>query len=323
LQGQTLRIEASLVDTASRLAVWSQRFERDYDDRLAAEDELINAIARALQLGVINVEDRRRPPAQRDPKIDDLLAHGWSAMANLASLGTISGADTYFDGVLQRDPDNVSALIGLGGYHASVVAMFLVPDPDEHLQRADALLQKAIEKSPSSVMAYYYLGLVHKARGQQQQALKDFTKVVQENPSLPLGYAQVGHLVSRMGRPDEAMEYIRYAVRLNPKDPNMGLVGMMAGEIELERGNDAAALDWFKRSLGLAPINPFVHAATGAALILTGDTAEAARQAEEVRRLAPWLTLDRMVARLVATSQPGHEPARLIDGLRREFAATP
>jgi tetratricopeptide (TPR) repeat protein len=155
--------------------------------------------------------------------------------------------------------------------------MFLVPDPDEHLQRADALLQKAIEKSPSSVMAYYYLGLVHKARGQQQQALKDFTKVVQENPSLPLGYAQVGHLVSRMGRPDEAMEYIRYAVRLNPKDPNMGLVGMMAGEIELERGNDAAALDWFKRSLGLAPINPFVHAATGAALILTGDTAEAAQ----------------------------------------------
>lgn len=323
LQDQVVRIEASLVDTASRLEVWSQRFERDYDDRFAAEDELSHAITRALHLGVISFEDRRRPPAQHDAKVDDLLAHGWAAMANLVNLGTTSGADGYFEASLQRDPDNVSALIGLGGYHASVVAMFLVPDPDEHLQRADARLQQAIAKSPSSVMAYYYLGLVHKARGQSQQALKDFTKVVQEDPSLPLGYAQVGHLVSRMGRPDEAMEYIRYAVRLNPKDPNMGLIGLMAGEIELERGHDAAALDWFKRSLTLAPISPFAHAAMGAALALGGDMAGAAMQVEEVRRLAPWLTIDRMVARLVATSEPGHQPNRLIDGLRREFAALP
>jgi TolB-like protein len=195
LQDQVLRIEASLVDTASRLEVWSQRFERDYDDRFAAQDELINAIARALHLGVINFEDRRRPPAQHDATVDDLLAHGWAAMANLVNLGTTSGADGYFEATLQRDPDNVSALIGLGGYHASIVAMFLVPDPDEHLQRADTLLQQAIVESPSSVMAYYYLGLVHKARDQSREALKDFTKVVQEDPSLPLGYAQVGHLV--------------------------------------------------------------------------------------------------------------------------------
>jgi predicted Zn-dependent protease len=97
----------------------------------------------------------------------------------------------------------------------------------------------------------------------------------------------------------------------------------MAGEIELERGNDAAALDWFKRSLTLAPISPFSHAAMGATLALGGDMAEAAKQVEEVRRLAPWLTIDRMIARLVATSQPGHQPVRSINGLRRAFAALP
>jgi DNA-binding SARP family transcriptional activator/TolB-like protein len=320
LQDPTLRIDASLIAAASRLEIWSQRFERDYEDRFAAQDELTNALARALHLGVIAFEDRRRPPGTHDDKVDDLLAHGWAAMAHLVNLGTVSGADGYFEKALGRDPENVSALIGLGGYHASVVAMFLVPDPDEHLERAETLLQKAIARSPSSAMAYYYLGLVHKARGQSQQALTDFTKVVHENPSLPLGYAQVGHLVSRMGRPDEAIEYIRYAVRLNPKDPNMGLVGLMAGEIELERGNDAAALDWFKRSLTLAPISPFAHAAMGAALALSGSGGDAAKEVEEVRRLAPWLTVDRMIARLVATSERNHEPVRLIDGLRREFA---
>ena len=42
-----------------------------------------------------------------------------------------------------------------------------------------------------------------------------------------------------------------------------------------------------------------------------------------IRRLAPWLTLERMVARLVATSAPGHEPERLIAGLRLAFGPTP
>jgi tetratricopeptide (TPR) repeat protein len=318
-----MRIEAALIDATTRLTAWSQRFERDYDERFSVQDEITRAIARALQLGVINAEDRRRPPAARDPEVDALLARGWSAMVNLASQGTGAAADRYFAPVLQRDGDNVSALVGLGGYHAGLVAMFLVPDPEEHLARAEPLLQRATTLSPSSAMGHYYLGLVQKARGQYQEALRTFTRVVEQNPSFPLGYAQIGHLVSRLGRPAEAMEYVRYAVRLNPRDPNMGVIGMMAGEIELELGHDEAALDWLRRSLTLAPINPFIHAAMGAALALTNDAQGAEGEAREVRRLAPWLTLDRMVARLVATSAPGHEPARLIAGLRLAFASTP
>jgi TolB-like protein len=323
LQDRTLRIEATLVDATNRLTVWSQRFERGYDERFSAHDAIIRAVARALQLGVIDAEDRRRPPARNNPQVDELLARGWSAMVSLPTQGAASAADRYFTAVLERDPDNVSALMGLGGYHAGLVIMFLAPDPEEHLARAAPLLQRATAISPSSPMARYYVGLVQKARGQYEDALRTFTTVVEQNPSFPLAYAQVGHLVARLGRPEEAMEYIRYAVRLNPRDPNIGLIGMMAGEVELELGHDAAALDWLRQSLAYAPINPFAHAAMGAALALTNDAQAAAAEAQEVRRLAPWLTLDRMIARLVATSVPGHEPERLIAGLRRVFGPTP
>jgi TolB-like protein/DNA-binding SARP family transcriptional activator len=316
-----LRITVSLIDAASRLEVWSQHFEREYDERFAAQDEIVNGLARALHLGVLNAEDRRRPPTKRDVKVDDLLARGWSSMAKLITLGTSSGADHYFEEALARDPENVSALIGLGGYHAGVVAMFLVSDADGHLARAEELLQRAKSLSPSSIMTYYYLGIVHKVRGEWQAALDDFTKVVKEDPSLPLAYAQVGHLASRMGRLGDGMEYVRYAIRLNPRDPNSGLISLMAGEIELEQHHDEAALMWLRRSVELVPLGPFEHAALAAALALNGESEMAAQQANETRKLAPWLTLDRMIERLTLGAKPGEEPGRIIDGLRKAFTA--
>ncbi len=41
--------------------------------------------------------------------------------------------------------------------------------------------------------------------------------------------------------------------------------------------------------------------------------------AARLRAAQPTLTLDRMVERLVVTSQAGHEPKRLIAGLRLAF----
>ena len=320
-QAPRLRIAVSLSDAASRLTVWSQHVDHDYDQRFEAQDEIIHAVTRALHLSVIDAEDRRRPPGPRDPAIDDLLARGWAAMTRLVDLGTNAGADGYFTQVLARDPGNVSALIGLGGYHAGVAALFLVPDEQEHLAKAERLLRQSIARAPASVMGYYYLGIVDKLRGQLPAALADFTKVVERDPSLPLAYAQVGHLIAHMGKLDEGMEDVRYAIRLNPKDPNMSLISLIAGELELERGRDAAALSWLERSVSLAPLDPFPHAALAAALMLNGRTEEAAQQVADLRRLTPWLTLDRMLARLTVTAEAEHEPRRLIEGLRKAFAA--
>lgn len=315
-----LRVIASLVDTSNRLEVWSDQFDSDYDAQFATQDAIVEGVARALHLGVLQAEDRRRPPGQRNPRVEDLLARGWSAMVHLPSLGTSSDAGGYFEQALAQDPGNSSAMIGLGGYHASIVAMFLVSDTEHNLDKAEQLLRAAIKQSPTAVMAYYYLGLVDKMRGRWREAIDDFTNVVKRDPSFPLAYAQIGHLVARNGQPDEAMEYIRYAIRLNPKDPNLGLVSMMAGEVELERKNDDAAMTWLEQVVRLEPQEPFPHAALAAVFALRGADSEAAKEIAEMHRLAPWLTLDLMVQRLDETSTKGHRPQRLIDGLTKAFS---
>jgi TolB-like protein/DNA-binding SARP family transcriptional activator len=323
LQDGRLRINAALIDVATRLQVWSDRFEREAAERFAVQDEIARSIARHLNVSVFTAEGQRRGPSRPgNPAIEELLAKGWNGIIRSFELGTTSGADAYFEEVLRRQPGNGSAMLGLAGYKLAVVAQFHVPQREPHLSEADALVTRVLNANPRSHMGNYYRGLLHKLRGEPQEALVQFAKVLEMNPSFAPAYANAGHVMSRAGRPDEALEHVRYAIRLSPKDPNLGNWSLYAGQIELERGRDAAALEWIKRAVEVHPRSPFNHATLAAALSLTGDAPGAARHAAKVRELAPWLTLDVMVERLTSTSEPAAAPHRLIEGLRKAFGGT-
>jgi len=88
----------------------------------------------------------------------------------------------------------------------------------------------------------------------------------------------------------------------------------------MEKGDDKAAFGWLSKSVQLNPKMPFGHATLAALHAHAGDMAAANRHAEELARLAPWLDLDKMMQRLVGSSQKGHEPKRLITGLQKVFA---
>lgn len=321
LDGQRVRIDVSLDDTATRLQVWSERFDRDGTHIDKLQDDLTHGLARRLQVNVVLAEDRRRAPRPGEPESAEgtLVARGWAAIIRMIRGDRTAGADRYFEAALKRNPDNVAALTGLGAYHVQAVAMFMTADPQPHIAEAEKLLHRAIERDPWFMIAYYYLGTLDKARGRPREALAYFTKAIELNPSYAPAYAQIGHVLSRLGRLDEAMEHVRYAIRLSPKDHNVGIWSLFGGEIALEQGRDEEALDWLKRATELAPHSAFAHAALAANYALKGDAADEAKQVAETRKLAPWLTLERMTARLVGLSAKGSEPRRLMQGLGLAF----
>ena len=73
------------------------------------------------------------------------------------------------------------------------------------------------------------------------------------------------------------MDHVRYAIRLSPKDSSLGLFSLLPGKIEIERGNDEVAIDWFKRAVTLAPRSAVNHAFLAAALALQDDKAASAQ----------------------------------------------
>jgi tetratricopeptide (TPR) repeat protein len=252
--------------------------------------------------------------------VRDLLAKGWGAVVRLSEADRTGGAESYFGEVLKRDPGNVSGMTGLAAYYVQSAAMFILPDPAPRLEQAEILLNRAISASPQTSLAYFYLGMLEKTRGRPHAALAAFTKVLELNPSYAPAYAQVGHVLSRTGRLNEAIEHVRYAIRLSPKDHAAGIWTLFAGQIELELGHDDVALEWFLRTAELTPRSPFAQASLAATYALRGDHANAVKHADEVRKLAPTLTFERMRERLVGLSDNGGEPRRLLEGLRLVFA---
>jgi len=285
-----LRINVELVDAATRVQAWTTRIERNKSELPAAADEIAWGITRQLHVGVTMAEDRRSPDERsRDPQIGELLAKGWAIILRHNVTATTVAAEDYFSEVLRRDPDNLSATIGLGAHYVISVSNLYVRDTERYLSRADELLAKAIDRNPHSSQAYYFLGILQKTRSQAEAALRSFSTALELSPSNAPASAQVGSVLASLGRANEAMEYIHRAIRLSAQDPALGRWDMFGGQIELELGHDEAAIEWLLRAVTLNPRNVRAHAFLAAAYELAGKRTSAVDHALQVRRLAPWV----------------------------------
>jgi TolB-like protein/Tfp pilus assembly protein PilF len=318
-----VRIDAALTDTSSRLTIWTERFERPVAELPLVISEIIRSIARQMQLTVyLNEESRLIPKSQGDPTLDDLLTRGWGAMVRVPSDGPEANPASYFEEALKLAPDNTSAQLGFAGSQVVLANMLVGRAASFDLKRADQYLKIILEKDPHQGTALLYRGMLRRLRGDFSGARDDFLTAIEFYPSFAVAYAQVGYTFYRIGDYARGLEYIQYAMRLSPRDPGLGAWSYMAGMIELERGNDDAALAWLNRSVTLIPHGVLGRLALAAVLTHRGDAVAAHRQVEELNRIAPWLTLETVRSRLGLYSPPAETRRRFLDGVEKAFAAT-
>jgi tetratricopeptide (TPR) repeat protein len=219
----------------------------------------------------------------------ELLAKGWAVIFRHNVTATTAAAEDYFTEALRRDPENLSATIGLAAHYVISVSNLYVLDSEPYLSRAHELLTKAIDKNPYSPQAYYFLGILQKVRNQPEAALRSFTTALELSPSNAPACAQIGSVLASLGRANEAMDHVQRAIRLSPQDPALGRWDLFAGQIQIELEHDQAAIEWLSRAITLNPRNLRVHAFLAAAYALDGNTAVAARQVLQLEKLAPWV----------------------------------
>jgi len=318
--GDEVRINVSLIDVPSRLGVWSESITPSRAEYHAQQRVITRGLAYRLFSHVLADQAEQVPDAMADPAIEHDLALGWAAQIQIGKTGSGLDAGAHFGRVLARDPDNLAAMIGLGGFKAMQVITFIAEDPRAALEEAEPLLRRAIARNPHASIAHHYLGLVEKARGDAAASVASLHRAIDINPSFAPAYGALANMLGRDGDGDSGIENALYALRLSPRDPSAGIWWLFAGEIQLERGNDELAMDWVSRSVALNPRGPFGLGVLAALHALMGDKQAARAAATRLHDIAPSLTLDRMIERLMATSRPSHEPKRLIAGLREVFS---
>ncbi len=178
------------------------------------------------------------------------------ALAALAASGQIPGKPVHTHRVAQESP----ADIALRNAEAAI-------DKKDY-DTAEKSLRDAIAQDGNNYRAWFDLGFVLNAKGQNSESIGAYRKAVAVNPFLFESNLNLGLMLARNGDP-EAEKFLRAATQLKPSSPHPADETVRAwlalGQF-LEKSSPQRAVEAFKAAAILQPRNAAPHLAAAADL---------------------------------------------------------
>jgi len=266
--GNRLRVTAQLINVADGYHVWSERYDRDLEDVFAIQDEISEAIVKALEPRL--VEKKCRPAARQEVNLEayNLYLKGRYHWNKRTPEGIRKGAD-YFRQALEIDPNYALA-------HAGLADCYLMDDsssPRETLAKAMAAARKAIEldstlAEPHASLAWI-LANADFAWEESEREMR-LSMDLNSNYATAHQWAALGHIV--LGRFDEAFEEIETAKQIDPLSP---IIRAGAGWIYFCARKYDRAVEEARGALEMDPDFIPARAVIGSAYLMQGRTDEA------------------------------------------------
>jgi adenylate cyclase len=316
--GDRVRITAQLIDVASGIHRWADRYDRELSDVLTIQDEVARTIAALL------------------------VAHLNKAQAELTLLKPPTAWQAY-DHYMRA---------------AAAWATFQSSWKSEDLTETRRILSASLSIDPKYARAYSMLASTYRVAwfnpvnseylspGALDQAIKLARTAIELNPNLPEAYAELGYTILRKREFDAAVAAVQRAVALNPNfaDYRLAMVFFSVGEYAraIEAANAHMRLDpfhphfaplalgethyllkqyreaqvWLRDATGRAPNHQYGHAFLAATYAQLGDLEHARAEAAEVMRINPAYTIGG-TQRRVSTFKRAADMDHLADGLRK------
>ena len=296
-EGDQLRLHAQLIDATTGYHVWAERYDRQWTDFFAVQDELTERIVGSLggtdsAIAVADQERVRHHPTSSLDAYDYVLRAAdyydqFTKEANLQARAAALKAVAI---------DRHFALA-----HAYVAWSYMAEfwwswseNPAQSVTLAFDWARKAVAADPQEYNAHWVLGDAYQAKGEPQQALASYEKALALNPNDPELLQDYGAwILPAAGRAAEGIALVEKAMRLNPRHPeryfgnlalNLYLVGRYDDAIEMVRRMSEPRFD---HRLYLA-----------AAYGQVGRAAEAAAEVKTVLEERPDMTIERFLATL-------------------------
>jgi TolB-like protein len=280
--GSRVRVTAQLVDAATGQRLWAENYDRELDDIFAVQDEITNIIVATLAGQIEHLELRRAAtkPAE-DPVAYDYVLRGRQCL-NRYSKDSEHEARRHFERALELDPDFAAAYAGLSISFLHEYEASWSEAPEEALERASTLAQKAVALDDTDSAARYAISLVCYYRGQHELAKVHMEKALELNPNDYHNICNMGWLLAFSEQSSKSIACSVEAMRLNPLAPDNCLFAI--GIAEYVAGHYEEALAAFGKTKGWGLLRPAWITACYAQL---GRDAQARAAAAEVRAIAP------------------------------------
>ncbi|MGZ5179530.1 MAG: winged helix-turn-helix domain-containing protein [Ramlibacter sp.] len=300
--GNRVRIASELVDAVTGVQIWADRFEREFHDVFALQDEVTFSIIGELEPKLRSAEVER-VKRKRPESLDayDCLLRAMPFVHSHVS-GDALQAIPILQCPLQHAP-------GYGAAHASLALCFHSRFSRGGLREEDRVaavhharhtLPDAADDSTSLAMAAFVLALdahdMHTANDLFERALAI-------NPSSVFALRFSALALAWQGRTELTKERARLALQLSPLDPLNFLAWNALAIARHTLGDYQAARDAAANATRLNPGLSVSHAFLAAALLGLGDRAGAEAEATLVTACDPTFSVQRFAVTV------GMEPA--------------
>jgi adenylate cyclase len=308
--GEKVRINAQLIDATTGHHVWAERYDRDLKDLFVLQDEIVRTIVRNLAVKVQSMERERTMRKATDSlEAYDYVLRGREYLGR-TTLSTNLKAREMFQQAIELDPRYASAYVGLGWTYRKAVGHGWTEFPNQALEQAHDLAQKALDLEESAD-AYSLLGYIYLLRKQYDLASHALERAVELNPNDWDSLAILASVKLYTGRPDEAIQTFETALRFNPavdvdRQLELGFAYYLASRYD-------ASIKTLEQAVERNPDHPFLYIALAAAYAQAGRPEDAKRAAAAVRRLHPFFE----IASFGTRYRDPQDRERIADGLRK------
>jgi adenylate cyclase len=310
-----LRITAQLIDGVTGAHLWARNFDGALEDVFDFQDRITETVAIVVEPQIQRAEIER----SRRERPGSIAAHDLDLRA-LSTIWTESAKDNaeafaLLTEALTREPDNALLLAHAASALDQRIAMGWPPLGPDDRQKCAEFARRGLQHAAGDamVMAYCGMSLLQGARD-YDWGMATLESAAKANPNnlLVVMRAGVGHL--HCGDIEQALAYFHRANRLSPGDPgaHASLTGIAHAQMVL--GDFAEAVVWAARSLAISPTYDPTLWILIAANAHLGRIGEAHQYLQQLKRIAPDITVARIEA-----GQPAKDPSRvaaILEGLR-------
>jgi serine/threonine protein kinase/Tfp pilus assembly protein PilF len=275
-QGKELSLSAELVEPRDRRQLWGERYKLGMDDAPQVEDQMARTISRTLSPRLFGGGQPESREATVDPEAYRLFLKGRMFMAGTPD--ELQQATDHFQQAIEREPLYAAAHAGLAESYA-IHAYLLSEGREENVRKARAAVKRALEISPDLAEALAVSGLIRLYFDWDLQGAEaDLKRALEKNPSSSMAYEEYTNVLMAQDQPEKALTV---ALRAKELDPLSVLPTHQLGITYMKMGRFEEAAQEFKEAQQIRPSWLWGYIKRGKALAHLGRCPEAL--AEEAR----------------------------------------
>lgn len=263
--GKRLRVTAQLINVSDGLHLWSDRYDRDFDDVFAIQDEIARAIADQLKITLsTSGETPLVTPGTHNPEAYDWYLRGRYFWAKRGK--HLQTAVEYFQRAIAADPKFAAPYAGLAD-RETLVALYTYVPASEGRVRARKAAYDALALDDRQGEAHFAVALFeHWLEANFAVAEREFRRAAELSKASGLAMAYLSVLLFEQWRVDEGMAAARMARQLEPMSPQihaLSALGMVTAYDAPSQSLIDDAEEAAHRALELDPSYMLAHWALG------------------------------------------------------------